>query len=376
MHFESVLRLKGIIHKEWLQVIRDPSAIAIAVFLPIFLLLIFGYGISLDAREVPLAIVVEQHGRATDSFTGSFRDNPYFTPTYMNSIQEAENALKKTEVDGIILLRHTFEQEYLSRQSPPVHLIVNGSDANTARLVEGYVQGIWANWLTREAGLSGKELNSPLELEQRIWFNPGVRSTEFLVPGVIAVIMTLIGSLLTALIIAREWERGTMETLLVTRMTVVEMLLGKLIPYFALGITGLTISLLMGRYLFEVPMRGSIAVILAASVLYLLVALAMGLFISTIARSQFVAALAAMIGTFLPAFILSGFIFDIRSMPALVQALTHIIAARYYVAILQSLFLAGNVWPVVLKNCAALLFMAVLFFTLVILKTHRNLEQQ
>ncbi|WP_035273034.1 ABC transporter permease [Desulfogranum japonicum] len=364
------------IRKEWLQIIRDPSAIAIAVFLPIFLLLIFGYGISLDAKEVPLAIVVEQHGQATDSFIGSFGANPYFTPRHMGSIQEAENALKNAEVDGIVWLQHTFEQEYLAHQSPPVHLIVNGGDANTARLVEGYVQGIWANWLNQEARLSGRKMNSPLQLEQRIWFNPGVRSTEFLVPGVIAVIMTLIGSLLTALIIAREWERGTMETLLVTRMTVIEMLLGKLIPYFGLGITGLTISLLMGRFVFEVPMRGSLTIILAASVLYLLVALAMGLFISTIARSQFVAALAAMIGTFLPAFILSGFIFDIRSMPPLVQGLTHLIAARYYVAILQTLFLAGDIWPVVLKNSAALLFMGVLFFTLVILKTNRNLEQQ
>jgi ABC-2 type transport system permease protein len=371
---QALGRLRGMVRKEWLQIIRDPSAIAIAFILPLVLLLIFGYGISLDARQVPVALVVEQHGPAASSFAGGFRANPYFRTITLPTMQQAKEALTQGQVEAIIWLRQNFNAQYLSGQSPPIGVIVNGVDANTARLIEGYVQGIWFNWLDRQATLAGRDLQTPLQMEHRIWFNPGVRSTEFLIPGVLAVIMTLIGALLTALIIAREWERGTMEALLVTRISSAELLLGKLLPYLLLGLGGLTLSLTMARFLFHIPMRGSLWLILATSTLFLLVALGMGLFISTVARSQFVAALAAILSTFLPAFILSGFIFDIRSMPLFIQGVTHLIAARYYVAILQTLFLVGDVWPVILKNSAALAAMALFFFTLVFKKTKKRLE--
>ncbi|MBV5318942.1 MAG: ABC transporter permease [Desulfobulbaceae bacterium] len=370
----SLLRITGMIRKECLQVIRDPSSIAIAFFLPLLLLLIFGYGVSLDAKNVPIALVVEQPGAQALSFSGGFYQSPYFAPVPMLSIQEAETALRQSKVDGIVWLRANFDREYLNKESPPISVIVNGVDANTARLVEGYVQGIWFGWLEQEAERAGKKLRSPIQLEQRIWFNPQVRSTLFLVPGVLAVIMTLIGALLTALVIAREWERGTMEALLVTRISVIELLLGKLIPYFILGMGGLSLSLFMAKFLFHVPLRGSFWLLLATSALFLLVALGMGLFISTIVRSQFVAALVALVSTFLPAFILSGFIFDIQSMPLVIQGVTHLIAARYYVSILQTLFLVGDVWGVILPNSAALLAMAVIFLGLVYRKTRKNLE--
>ncbi len=370
----GLLRIKGMIRKEWLQIIRDPSSMAIAFFLPLLLLLIFGYGVSLDAKNIPLALVVEHPGVQSSSFSGGFWQSPYFAPIPMSSIQEAETALRRSKVDGIVWLRENFDRDYLNKESPPMSVLVNGVDANTARLVEGYVQGIWFGWLEQEAERAGKKLQSPVQLEQRIWFNPQVRSTDFLVPGVLAVIMTLIGALLTALVIAREWERGTMEALLVTRISVIELLLGKLIPYFILGMGGLILSLLMAEFLFHVPLRGSLWLLLATSALFLLVALGMGLLISTVFRSQFVAALVALVSTFLPAFILSGFIFDIQSMPLVIQWITHLIAARYYVAILQTLFLVGDVWSVVLPNSAALLIMAVFFLGLVYRKTRKNLE--
>jgi ABC-2 type transport system permease protein len=370
----SLLRIKGMIRKEWLQVIRDPSSIAIAFFLPLLLLLIFGYGVSLDAKNVPIALVVEHPGAQTSSFSSGFFQSPYFFPVSMTSIQEAEVALRQSKVDGIVWLRQNFDRDFLRKESPPISVLVNGVDANTARLVQGYVQGIWFGWLEQEAERAGKKLQAPVQLEQRIWYNPQVRSTDFLVPGVIAVIMTLIGALLTALVIAREWERGTMEALLVTRISVTELLLGKLIPYFILGMGGLLLSLLMADVLFHVPLRGSIWLLLATSALFLMVALGMGLFISTLVRSQFVAALVALVTTFLPAFILSGFIFDIQSMPVFIQGITHLIAARYYVSILQTLFLVGDVWSVVLPNSAALLVMAVFFLGLVYRKTRKNLE--
>ncbi len=370
----SLLRIQGMVRKEGLQIVRDPSSMAIAFFLPLLLLLIFGYGVSLDAKDISLALVVEHPGAKASSFTGGFLQSPYFAPVHMSSIQEAEAALREAKIDGIIWLRDTFDRDYLNKESPPISVLVNGIDANTARLVEGYVQGIWFGWLEQEAERAGKKIQSPVQLEQRIWFNPQVRSTDFLVPGVLAVIMTLIGALLTALVIAREWERGTMEALMVTRISVVELLLGKLIPYFILGMGGLCLSLVMAQFLFHVPLRGSLWLLLATSALFLLVALGMGLFISTVVRSQFVAALAALVSTFLPAFILSGFIFDIQSMPVVIQGITYLIAARYYVSILQTLFLVGDVWSIVLPNSAALLAMAVFFLGLVYRRTRKNLE--
>ncbi len=370
----SAMRLRGFVRKEWLQVMRDPSSLAIAFALPVILLIIFGYGISLDARHVPVAIVIESPGPEASSFAGGFYNSPYFVPVAMHSIQDATEALNRWEVKGIIWIRNNFARNYLNREAPPVSVIVNGIDANTARLVEGYVAGVWAQWLAVQAVRSGKALSLPVNLNYRIWFNPAVRSRNFLVPGLFAIIMTLIGALLTALIIAREWERGTMEALLVTPVTVREMLLGKIAPYFILGMGGFGISMFMAFFLFDVPLQGSFLLLLACTALFLLTALGMGLFISTIAGSQFVAAQAAIIVTFLPAFLLSGFIFDITSMPGPVQAVTHIIAARYYVAILQTIFLAGNVWSVILPNVAALAGMATLFLLLVRIKTRKTLD--
>jgi len=369
-----LLRLRGMIRKEWLQVIRDPSSIAIAFFLPLLLLLIFGYGVSLDAKNIRIGLVVEQADSQSLSFIGGLYQSPYFAPVALTSIQEAETTLRESKIDGIIWLRHNFGRDYLRKESPPIGILVNGVDANTARLIEGYVQGIWFGWLEQQAERAGRKLRSPVQLEQRIWFNPQVRSTDFLVPGILAVIMTLIGALLTALVIAREWERGTMEALLVTRISVAEILLGKLIPYFILGMGGLVLSLLMAHFLFHVPLRGSLWLMMAVSALFLLVALGMGFFISTIFKSQFVAALVAMVSTFLPAFILSGFIFDIRSMPPFIQGLTHLIAARYYVSILQTLFLVGDVWSVILPNAAALVAMGLFFHGMVYRTTRKNLQ--
>jgi ABC-2 type transport system permease protein len=367
-------RIKGLWRKEALQIIRDPSSIAIAFVLPIILLLLFGYAVSLDAKEVPVALVVEEPSAVSARFTASFQASPYFEPMRAANIQEAENLLMHGVVDGIVWLKSDFDRKLLSGQEAPISVIINGVDANTARIVEGYVQGAWQRWLEDEAANSGREIIMPVQLEERIWFNPEVRSRNFLVPGLIAVIMTLIGALLTALVVAREWERGTMEALMVTPVTVPEILLGKLVPYFALGMGGMTVSVAMAVFLFEVPLRGSLLVLGGAAGLFMLAALGMGLFISTIARVQFVAGQIAILAAFLPAFILSGFIFNIGSMPEVVRAITHIIAARYFVAILQSSFLAGDIWSVIWPNALALIIMSALFWGLVAKKTKKRLD--
>ena len=368
------MRLLGMIRKESLQILRDPSSIAIAFVMPVVLLLLFGYGVSLDARQVPLAMVVEQPDATTTSLVGAFRHSEYFDPRYFNSIQDAQRAFDLREVFGIVWLRGNFSRRLFSQGGAPIGVIINGVDANQARITEGYIQGVWQTWLSSYARSRGVELEVPVILEPRIWFNAAVRSRNFLVPGLIAVIMTLIGAMLTSMVVAREWERGTMEALMVTPIRIGELVIGKLVPYFLLGMGGMLLSAAMALWQFDVPLRGSFWVLTATSALFMLVALGMGLLISVVAKNQFVAGQVAIIITFLPAFILSGFIFSIGSMPEPIQWITHLIPARYYVAILQSLFLAGDIWPIVLSNSAALLVMMVIFLGLARRKFHKRLD--
>lgn len=351
-------RLRGLVRKEFLQILRDPSSIAIAFVMPVVLLLLFGYGVSLDAEHVPIAIVVDHPTAETADFVGAFDHSRYFSPVRLPDMHVAQGALLAGEVDGIIRIRSDFGRRLRTAGGAPVQVLVNGVDANNGRIVSGYVEGVWSQWLQHQAQARGQPLAQPVQVQQRVWFNSQLRSRNFLVPGLIAVIMTLIGALLTALVVAREWERGTMEALMVTPVAVREILLGKVIPYFLLGTGGMALSVAMAVWLFHVPLRGSFWVLFACASLFLLVALGMGMVISTAAKNQFVAGQVAIIVTFLPAFILSGFIFDINSMPRVVALLTHVIPARYFVAQLQTLFLAGDIWSVILPNALALVVMA------------------
>lgn len=368
------MRLRGLMRKEFLQIMRDPSSIGIAFLMPLVLLLLFGYGVSLDSENIPVALVVEQPSADTASFTAAFHESRYFRPSLFNDLHQAEAAMMAGRVNAVVVLRQDFARRLRQADGAPIQLIVNGVDANTARIISGYVQGALGTWLQQTVQQRGQSLDVPVLLQQRVWFNSELRSRNFLVPGLIAVIMTLIGALLTAMVMAREWERGTMEALLVTPLSMREVILGKLLPYFVLGMGGLALSVSMAIFLFEVPLRGSLWVLIAASALFLLTALGMGLLISTVAKSQFVAGQIAIITTFMPAFLLSGFIFDIHSMPAVVRGITHLIAARYYVAILQTVFLAGNEWSVILPNAAGLAVLATVFLGLTRRNARKRLE--
>ncbi len=370
----SRMRLRGLMRKEFTQIVRDPSSIVIAFVMPIFLLLLFGYGVSLDSEHIPLALVVEQPSAETSDFVAAFHQSRYFDSVVYANTREAERALMAGRVNAIVVLRQDFARRLYQTDGAQVQLVVNGVDANTARIISGYVQGAWGKWREHAALQRGAKLEMPVQMEQRVWFNSELRSRNFLVPGLVAVIMTLIGALLTAMVMSREWERGTMEALLVTPLSMSEVIIGKLLPYFILGMGGLVLAVGMALFLFEVPLRGSLWVLIATSALFLLTALGMGLLISTVARSQFVAGLVALITTFLPAFLLSGFIFDIGSMPVAVQAITHAVAARYYVAILQTVFLPGNVWSVILPNTLALAILAAMFLGLTWRNARKRLE--
>ena len=370
----KTMRLTGLMRKEVYEIVRDPSSIAIAFVLPLVLLLIFGYGVSLDARRILVAEVVDHPTQLTASFLAELQRSPWFLPTIYPDQASAEQALMQGRANAILWLRSDFTRLSYSTGSAPIHLTVNGVDANQARLIENYVNGTWLLWMQEEATRQRTHVATPVIADARVWFNPALRSRDYLVPGLIAIIMTLIGALLTALVVAREWERGTMEGIMVTPVAATEILLGKLVPYFAMGMSGMTMSTAMAVFLFGVPLRGSLLVLFGTAALFLLTALGMGLVISVLARSQFVAAMIAIVTTFLPAFILSGFIFDIRSMPQIIQVLTHIVAARYFVTMLQSSFLAGDIWSVILPNAFGMAILCVVFLGIALLRFHKRLD--
>jgi len=251
------MRMAGLIRKECYQIIRDPSSIGIAFLLPIILLVIFGYGVSLDAEHVPVGLVVEKPGPEVSQFISGFYHSEYFEPRMFSSIQQAEEALMEREIAAIVWTRSDFSRTLLSTEDAPIGVIVNGVDANQARIIEGYIMGMWMRWINSYARSRGMEVKLPVEIKHRIWFNPAVKSRNFLVPGLIAVIMTLIGGMLTSMVVVREWERGTMEALLVTPVRIEEIIAGKIIPYFLLGMGGMALSVAMTIWLFDVPLRGS-----------------------------------------------------------------------------------------------------------------------
>ena len=350
-------RIRALVWKETHQVMRDPSSIAIGVVLPLILILLFGYGLSLDVRNVPLALVIEQSTPEAMELAAGFQLSPYFQPQLMQAMPPAQRLLLEHAVDGIVRIPADFSR-HVSAGDAQVQLIVHGGDANRARIIQGYVQGAVGAWSAREAAQGRASVSAPVNVQARLWFNEADDSSYFLVPGLVVLVMTLIGGLLTAMVMAPEWERGTLEALLVTPVRSDEILLGKTLPYFLLALIGFALCVLSARILFHVPLRGALWVLLGASMLYVLVALGIGLLISSWVRNQLVASQLTMLVTFMPAFMLSGFLFDLRSTPAAVQLITYVLPARYYVALLQTVFLAGDVWSVIVPNTLALAAMA------------------
>ena len=366
-------RVRALVIKETRQVVRDPSSIAIGAVLPLILILLFGYGLSLDVKNVPIAVVIEYPGPEAIELAAGFQLSPYFHPTVTRSMPSAQDLLLTHLVDGIVRIPVDFSRR-VAAGGADVQLIVHGGDANRARIIEGYVQGVVGTWSARLAAQGQSGQAQPVNVQSRLWFNEANDSSYFLVPGLIVLVMTLIGGLLTAMVMAREWERGTLESLLVTPVRSEEILLGKTLPYFALALVGFLLCVLSAKFLFHVPLRGSIWVLFGDSMLYVLVALGIGLLISSWVKNQFVASQLTMLATFMPAFMLSGFLFDLRSMPTWVRLITYALPARYYVALLQSVFLAGNVWSVIVPNTLVLVAMVAMLAFASRLVMHKTLE--
>lgn len=366
-------RLRALIRKESRQLLRDQSNILVGIALPVILILIFGYGLSFDVKNMPLAVVLEDASPTAHDVVSGFYLSPYFTPIPLASLRDAEQLMLARKVDGILYLRSDFSRQ-LAAGNATIQLLANGVDANRGRIMQGYARGALAQWAAKHAATGATNPAGAVTIEQRLWFNEANNSTHFLVPGLIVLIMTLIGALLTALVMAREWERGTLEALFVTPVRATEILIGKIVPYFGLGLIGLTLCMLAAKLLFAVPVRGSLLLILLASMLYLLVALAIGLLISAAVKNQFLASQIALITGFLPALMLSGFIFDLRSLPVVVRGISRVLPATYYVELLQTLFLAGNVWQLIVRDCAVLAFFAVVLLTLARINTRKELD--
>jgi len=340
--------------------VRDPSSIAIGVVLPLILILLFGYGLSLDVKNVPVAVVLENPTPSARDLVAGFQLSPYFRAQITRSMPPAEKLMLERSVDAIVRIPSDFDRR-VNQGHAEVEVLLHGGDANRARIIQGYVQGAIQSWNARQAA-EGKSLRegAAATVQMRLWFNDANDSHYFLVPGLIVLVMTLIGALLTAMVMAREWERGTLESLFVTPVRSEEILLGKTIPYFLLGMLGLALCIVSAKYLFHVPLRGTLPVLLCASMLYVLVALGIGLLISSAVKNQLVASQLALLATFMPALMLSGFLFDLRSMPTPIRLITYVLPARYYVTLLQTIFLAGNVWRVVIPNMLVLAAMTAL----------------
>ena len=370
----SRMRLYGFMRKEFLQIRRDPSSLLLALVLPLVLLFLFGYGLSLNPNQVPVAVVVADRSTVAGDLAARFELSPYFHPIFTTSVQTADAWLKNGRVDGFVHIRSDFTADLLGRNKAPVQVVVNGVDANRAALIQGYARGTIQKWLEVAAVRGEQSPPGGVRLQSRLRFNNANESRNFLVPGLVALIMTLIGTLLTALVIAREWERGTMEAILVTPLRLRELLLGKLLPYYILGMLGMLLSVTGAIWIFDVPLRGSFWLLTLLSSLFLIASLGFGLAISAAVRAQFVAAQISVVAGFLPAFFLSGLLFDLESTPRFIQVVSHVIPARYFVEISHTLFLAGNVGAVLWPAGTALALMAVLLLAVARRKLSKRLE--
>ncbi|MFA5143624.1 MAG: ABC transporter permease [Candidatus Omnitrophota bacterium] len=345
---QSLRRVKAIAWKEFVQIKRDPRSLALALGIPIFLLVIFGYGLSLDIDHVRTVVWNQDaSSELTRNFLFNFKNSKYFKIIkYTDNYRDVERMINSGEVIMALIIPKDFSHYIESGQAAPLQLIMDGSDANTATIARGYVRAVVSNYnvkLIKDTfAAHGMKPVKSVDARTRIWFNMGLTSTWFIVPGVIAMIIMIIAALLTSICIAREWERGTMEQLISTPVKAPELVIGKFIPYFAIGFFDLTVGVLMARFLFDVPFRGSYLILVILSALFLTGALSQGIVISIVARTQLMASQLATLTTMIPTILLSGFIYPIFNMPKALQLVTYLIPARYYIVILRELFLKGT----------------------------------
>ena len=367
-------RIRALIIKESRQLVRDPSSLVVGFLLPMILLLLFGFGMSFDATRVKVGLVIEEPSPDTDWFLASLSNTPFFEVHQTTDRRTLYDDLAAGRLNGMITLSGDFTQRLERGDTAGVQLITDGSDPNTASLISGYVQGAWISWARQRAITAGRTAPAFITIEPRFWYNPELESRRFLVPGSIALILMMIGALLTALVVSREWERGTIEALLATPVGTFEFIIGKLVPNFLLGMCAMAVCILAALFVFHIPLRGSLLALIGFTSVFLIVALGIGLLISTVARTQFLASQIALLLAFMPGLYFSGFLFEIASMPQPLRAFSAIVPAKYYVQGLQTIFLVGDLASVLVPCTLALLAMAIVLFALTARNTRRRLD--
>jgi ABC-2 type transport system permease protein len=375
----NLTRLRAIAAKEVRQILRDARSLIIVILMPVVLVLLFGYGVSLDLKHLPVYVYDRDGSQQSQDLLKHFQSNQYF---HVVQVVDSYPALVRAIDDGSakmgLVIPWDFSQRLRDGRPVSVQALIDATDDNTANVlisysqavVQGFSSEIQVNWLQRR-GLPAEP--APISVEARTWFNEDLESSAFIIPGVLALVMSVIGAFLTSLTIAREWERGTMEQLVSTPVTPLEIMLGKLFPYFVIGMFDVMLSAGIALYWFRVPFRGSFGVLLLASALFMIVVLALGFFISVIAKNQFAASQIALLITFLPAFLLSGFLFAIEQMPIALQYFTRILPVRYYVAILKKIFLKGSPIPLLYTELVPLAVFAVVLAFLATHSFHKRL---
>jgi len=344
----SFIRFYAIAKKEIVQVLRDTRSLIIVLIMPVILVLLFGYGVSLDLKHLPVYVYDQDGTQQSQDLLKHFQASEYFDVVrVVDNYRELTLALDSGEAKMGLVIPWDFARRLANGRPAEIQALMDGTDDNTANVLIGYTQAVveryslqvQLRWLQ---GQGQTVQPSQISVENRTWYNEELESSAFIVPGVLALVMSVIGAFLTSLTIAREWERGTMEQLISTPATPLEIMLGKLVPYFVIGILDVIVCALFAVYWFKVPLRGSSLTLLLSSAMFLVVVLAMGFFISVIAKNQLAASQLALLTTFLPAFLLSGFLYAIEQMPKALQLFTYILPARYYVSILKKIFLKGS----------------------------------
>jgi ABC-2 type transport system permease protein len=348
-------RVWAISRKEFIHIRRDPHSLIMIMLLPVIQLLIYGYALTFNIKDVPVAIYNRDHGHLADKYLNEFRGSPYFNlARSVGSGEAIESLIVARQVRLGLAFPPDFTRLLQKGRTAPIQALVDGVEPNAAHVILGYVQSITTDFNQKFMGDRLNRLGLPglltrLTPEWRFWFNEDLESINFIVPGLIVVIMTMVGTILSALCLVREVERGTMESLFATSLEKSELFLGKLVPYFCVSMAVLTLAMLMGHFLFEVPLRGSLGLLIALSAIYLLVMLAQGLLVSVTSANQLQAFQTAMLITFLPAVLMSGFVFSIRLMPVWLQVLSYLVPAKYLVTISKGIYSKGIgleiLWP-------------------------------
>jgi ABC-2 type transport system permease protein len=340
-------RVRAVARKEFLHIIRDPRSLGMAIAIPMLMLILFGYALTVDVDNVPMVVWDQSGTQASREFLSRFGGSPYFSIVgYERDYGAIERAIDTRRALAALVIPSEFAERIETGRQVAVQLIVDGSDSNTATIAIGYgevIARIYAQEVVMDTlrRIGGPSIRTPLEIRPRVWFNADMESRNYIIPGLIAVIMMVIAALLTSLTVAREWERGTMEQLISTPVKGPELILGKLIPYFAVGMLDVLLAVLMGQFLFGVPLRGNVALLFGTSAVFMAGVLSMGMLISIVTKSQLLASQLAMTTTFLPAFLLSGFMIPIANMPVVIRAVTYVVPARYFVALLHAIYLKG-----------------------------------